>query len=77
MEKPAINPNEKSDRPLRGHGSVATVDSEKVHVATAEHLEGGTRITAPATIFTLAEGKRVIRSLDWYIMPLIFSAVLL
>lgn len=72
MEKPAINPNEKSQQPLQDHGGVGIVNSEKVHVATAEHLEGGPRITALATTFTLAEEKRVICSLDWHIMPLIF-----
>ena len=50
---------------------MATVNGEKVEVA-AEHLEGGARILAPKTTITPEEEKRVIRSLDWHIMPVIF-----
>ena len=72
MEKTLVSPDGTSDRSSQNHEGVATVNGEKVHVATAEHLEGGTRITAPTTTYTLEEEKRIIRSLDWHIMPLIF-----
>ena len=72
MEKPATSPDETSDQSSQTRRGNAIVNGEKVDVATAEHLEGGTRILAPTTTYTLEEEKRVIRSLDWHIMPLIF-----
>jgi hypothetical protein len=50
---------------------IATVRNEETSVATAEHLEDGTRIAAPTTTFALEEEKRIIRLLNWHIMPLI------
>jgi hypothetical protein len=70
--KTRISPDWTSDQSSQDHEGVATVDREKVTITTAEHLEGGTRIIAPTTTFTLAEEKRIIRLLDWHIMPLIF-----
>lgn len=48
------------------------VNGEKVIIAQAEHIEGGGRILAPTTTISAEEEKRVIRSLDWHIMPVIF-----
>ena len=64
--------DETSDQSSQTRGGNATVNGEKVNVGTAEHLEGGTQILAPTTTYTLEEEKRVIRSLDCHIMPLIF-----
>jgi len=50
----------------------ATVSKVEISVAAAEHLEGGTRIAAPTTTFTLEEENRIIQLLNWHIMPLIF-----
>jgi hypothetical protein len=72
MENAPISPDGTSDQSSQNHEIIATVNGEKVNVATAEHLEGGTRIIAPTTTYTLEEEKRIIRSLDWHIMPLIF-----
>jgi hypothetical protein len=72
MEKTPIGRRGTSDQPWQDHEDIATINGEKVNVATTEHLENGTWIIAPTTTFTLEEEKRIIRLLDWHIMPLIF-----
>jgi hypothetical protein len=72
MENTPTSVDEKSDRSPQIHEGIATVSNEEVSVATAEHLEGGTRILVPTATFTLEEEKRIIQLLNWHIMPLIF-----
>lgn len=72
MENTPTSVDETSDQSLQIHEGIATVSNVEISVATAEHLEGGTRIVAPTTTFTLEEENRIIQLLDWYIMPLIF-----
>ena len=74
MEKEKITP---VDSPLVAPSddsgdAYATVADEKVAVVTTEHLEGDARIIKATTTITPEEERRVIRSLDWHIMPLIF-----
>ncbi len=73
MEKQPPSPDMEEVLPvhtLHEH-EVAMVNGEKIEVAT-EHLEGGARILHAKTTITPEEEKRVIRSLDWHIMPVIF-----
>jgi hypothetical protein len=63
--------DETSNQSPQIHEGIATVNNEQISVATAEHLEGGTRVVAPTTTFTLEEEKRIIQLLDWHIMSLI------
>lgn len=74
MEKERITPVES---PVFAQGEengdgFATVADEKVSVVTAEHLEGDARIIKATTTITPEEEQRVVRSLDWHLMPLIF-----
>ena len=45
---------------------------KELKLEAAEHLEGGGNIIAPVTSFSKEEEDKVIRSLDWHIMPMIF-----
>ena len=49
----------------------ATLGTATVHLDALEEIDGA-RIIKPTTIITPEEEKRVVRSLDWHIMPLIF-----
>ena len=56
--------------------SIAAFDDDKGLPSTTEHVEalkaGGRGDVQPPTTFTLDEERRIIRLLDWHIMPWIF-----
>ena len=64
MENTSTSVDETSDQSPQIHEGIATVSNEEISVATAEHLEGGTRIVAPMTTFTLEDEKRIIQLLN-------------
>jgi hypothetical protein len=72
MEKSPPSPDLMEVLPQNTHDASAMVNGEKIEISAAEHIEEGGRIFAPTTTFSREEEERVIRSLDWHIMPLIF-----
>ena len=69
--------DEKHVQPATGHlESDSNHSDEKDHVQIVEDVEakdaGGRGHVIPPTEFTPEEEKRVIRKLDWHIIPLIF-----
>jgi hypothetical protein len=72
MEKTPISLGATPGQSPKAQEVIASINGEKVNVATTVHLENGTRTIAPTTTFTPEEEKRIVRSLGWHIMPLIF-----